>query len=129
MDPIDAAGPARLEWRVHPYAERRALGHAALAVILVAGALAAVTLRSGLAGVAVAGLLFTSTHSFFLPARWSATPEGLTVERIRMRTFLPWSRFRSVRRAGNSLWLSPYRGGGWLSRMRAVRLDLPQPGE
>lgn len=111
-----------LDWTVHPFQQRRALGVWVLIVIIAASLLASVWARGWFWGVFSFLVLFLSLESFYFPTRFHLDEGKLVVFRRFSRSEREWGIFRRCYLDPDGLILSPFRKSTWLEEYRAIRL-------
>ncbi|MBD3161419.1 MAG: hypothetical protein GF346_04335 [Candidatus Eisenbacteria bacterium] len=111
-----------LEWKVHPFGERRGTGLAVLAGIT------AFSVGAGLWGGAwfwtlfSFAVLFLSLESFYFPTRYVLSEEKLVVIKRFSRAERAWTVFRRAEVDRRGVTLSPFAKRSFLEAYRAIRL-------
>ena len=113
---------AVLEWKVHPFSERRTLGWGVLAGIAGFSILAGVWGGAWFWTFLSFALLFLSLESFYFPTRFILEEDKLIVVRRFSRSERQWSVFRRCLVDGEGITLSPFARASWLEAYRAIRL-------
>jgi hypothetical protein len=113
-----------LEWRVHPFQERRKLGLLVLGVMLLLSAGAGVAGGAWFWAAFSFLVLFLSVESFYFPTSFALSPEKLTVVRRFSRSEREWGMFRRCLVDENGVTLSPFSRKHWLEAYRAIRLRV-----
>ncbi len=111
-----------LDWKVHPFRERRNLGIGILIGIVLFSALAGLWGRAWFWSVFCFIVLFLSLESFFFPTRFILEEEKLVVVRRFSRSERPWKIFRRCRVDGQGVTLSPFTKATWLEAYRAIQV-------
>ena len=110
-----------LAWEVHPFADERAKGLSAMAVIL--GAISGSFAWGGpLLGIVATLILVGGTGSFFVRTRYRLTATEVVVQSPFQRVNKPWSAFRRAHPGDQGVSLSPFRKRHVLDPYRSVML-------
>jgi hypothetical protein len=124
VEPSPRTLPTELTWRAWPF--RRHPLRGLLGIGLVVGSAWGTADWTGdvrLAGLA-AIILLVATGPFYVPTRYRLSADGVEIARPWRSWHRPWSHFRSVRRGGELVVLSPFTGPSWLESFRGEKLFL-----
>ncbi len=114
-----------LEWLSHPARERPKATAAYVAIIALAGFLAAVVMGNnawwGLVGIAV---LFLSGWTFFLPIHFRMDDEGVEKKSPFGKEVKPWKEVRSIVTDKYGVLLSPFPHSTRLAKFRGLSVQF-----
>ncbi len=111
-----------LDWSIHPFGERRALGIGVLLVIVIASVGAAIWTKGLFWGAFSFLVLFLSLESFYFPTRYRLEEGRLIVFRRFSKSEREWGIFRRCYLDRDGLTLSPFRKSSLLEAYRVIRL-------
>ncbi|MBM3314897.1 hypothetical protein FJY71_03525 [candidate division WOR-3 bacterium] len=114
-----------LTWRVHRARESPVRTAVTAAFILAFVVLTGVSFSWLMALVAFV-VLFTATHSYFLPIEYTFSGQGIEVDKFFFTYRYEWSRFRRWFRTTGGIVLSPFSRRNFLDNFRGVHLLLPK---